>query len=611
MKKPTPKPYSQYGKDGEEVKCIKALKYIEPEDYNTWIMVGMALKDKFGDGGFDIWDGWSSRNEKYIASEMRYKWNTFKNEGVTLGSLYEEAKSHGWQEEYPDNENLLGIKENTGFARKILKEFEEQIENEKNKVPHDNPRIAEILANVNKKEKLIKMAAAGDLVTTELASIIKPAKEFNFNFDPTNLDGLIGDTVRDIVATSIYKQPELALLNVIAAAGAVFGRRYASPLNARTNLYIVAVARTTAGKDYSRQYIGRLFEQSGLFDDFLGGHYIRSDTSLIMEVQEKPSQIMMLDEFGQYLQAVGTLNAPTHLRNVASALTRLFTSSSSFYDHSATISMKKRMVIKCPNLCIYATTTENEYIASLKRSAIANGNLNRFLVYKSSRKFTGDEDINPQAELDYNVIRQWREFALTDSEQAMYLSVAPPEPIRVTWTPEIFELVRGYMKKQHNILNSQTISSELYGRYAELITKIAMIFAIAENKHEPAFNKKHFDIAANICDTCFDYMSHLTVHNMAESEYEKIQQRIYEWLKLQNNSSATSSDLSRVFRDIKSRERKEALVDMINQGVIIVERTKSVHTNRPLEIIRIAHPQLTNIDDIKIPSPENEKPESA
>jgi hypothetical protein len=56
----------------------------------------MALKHELGDAGFDSWDRWSSRDEKYDASEMTYKWNSFNGQGLTAGTIFRYAQEGGF-----------------------------------------------------------------------------------------------------------------------------------------------------------------------------------------------------------------------------------------------------------------------------------------------------------------------------------------------------------------------------------------------------------------------------------------------------------------------------------------------------------------------------------
>ncbi len=78
-----------------------ALRFIPADDYEIWTKVGMALHADFpNDIGLALWDEWSRTcPEKYNGKEIERKWPTFSNYpsgGITLGTLFELAKNHGW-----------------------------------------------------------------------------------------------------------------------------------------------------------------------------------------------------------------------------------------------------------------------------------------------------------------------------------------------------------------------------------------------------------------------------------------------------------------------------------------------------------------------------------
>lgn len=518
----------------EEVQ--RMLDCISPDiTYEEWLAVGMALHQ--GGYGLAFWDSWSRNGQKYQTEDCAKRWGGFNPaSGITMGTLVDKAMLQGWKpapiERLPVDTSAVD-----GFVSRIGKKH------------HDKP-----------------------------API---APECKFNFDPLKLDGLIGDMVRAIDKHSLYKQPELAYINTLVAAGAVFGRKYASPMDARTNLYMVGVARTAGGKDFSRRYISKLFEKAKL-QEFLGAHYIRSDTGMLVNLLTNPSQIIMLDEFGMYMEALSNPRAPLHIKNVATCLTKLFTSADTYYDHSNTADTKTRIIIQRPNLCIYGTTTEETYAASLRRSSIANGDLNRFLVFKSTRSFTGREKRPPAHKLDECLVEAWGEHSLGGSSLPN-LSGIPPEPIIVEWNDETYGMIEDCAVKQNDMLNNKTSTSELWGRYAELVTKIAMIFAIGESKQYPTFSKRHIEIAKNTVDTCMAYMVSLASEHVSDSEYETIQQRILLYLKGKKDG-ATMSELNNNFRSVKAKERRDILIDMITQGVVTIE--KEGDKQKPKEIVR-------------------------
>ncbi|SHL68336.1 Primase C terminal 2 (PriCT-2) [Roseovarius marisflavi] len=82
--------------DEEEVKA--ALKFVEADDYETWVIFSLALKYSFGDEAFDIWDVWSSTSAKYEGSAVcREVWDSLNPNGdVTIGTIFHAAKQRGW-----------------------------------------------------------------------------------------------------------------------------------------------------------------------------------------------------------------------------------------------------------------------------------------------------------------------------------------------------------------------------------------------------------------------------------------------------------------------------------------------------------------------------------
>ena len=538
------------------------LSHISPDiEYDDWLHVGMALHQ----GGYPIslWDSWSRSGSKYQNGDCENRWGGFcPSDGITMGTLVDMAMLGGWKPKPLERPAI-----DTSKVMKMVASAQQKMAGGK-VLEKVRPLWAEVAARPKK----------------QVEPVTKVSRDPAFPFDPAKIPGIIGDTVAAITKYALYKQPELAYLNTLAAAGAVFGRRYASPMNARTNIYLVGVARTAGGKDFSRQYISNLFEAAGL-QEYMGAHYIRSDVGMLVSMQTHPSQIIMLDEFGMYMEALANQRAPLHIKNVTSCLTKLFTSSGTSYDHGATADSKSRIIIQRPNLCIYGTTTEETYANSLKRSAIASGDLNRFLVFKSTRKFTGREERPPAYAIEKILINEWKKYGLNEGGLPN-LADFPPEPEIVEWSDAAYAIIGDCMVKQNDMLNNPTGTSELYGRYAELVTKIAMILAIGENRMVPHMEVRHVETARQTVDTCLEYMVGLANERVADSEYEEIQQRITVYLR-RHKDGVAMNELSQNFRSVRSRERREILADMMGQGVIEMLKEVREGEGRPREIIRL------------------------
>lgn len=92
------KEWSETAPSNDDVEIAReALTYIPSDDYETWVQCGMALKAKFGDQGFGLWDEWSRTSSKYDQGEMPSKWGSFKRDGLNLGSVIAMAKVGGFK----------------------------------------------------------------------------------------------------------------------------------------------------------------------------------------------------------------------------------------------------------------------------------------------------------------------------------------------------------------------------------------------------------------------------------------------------------------------------------------------------------------------------------
>jgi len=77
---------------------LNCLNYISPDDYKTWIDVGMGLKHE--GYSLEVWDSWSRGSSKWKEGLCARKWNSFNenNAGniITGGTIYQMAKDAGY-----------------------------------------------------------------------------------------------------------------------------------------------------------------------------------------------------------------------------------------------------------------------------------------------------------------------------------------------------------------------------------------------------------------------------------------------------------------------------------------------------------------------------------
>lgn len=518
----------------EDVESMLAV-LLPDMGYDDWLHVGMALHA----GGYPLsmFDNWSRGGQKYQNGDCEIRWRGFgKQDGITMGTLVDMAKLNGWKP--------------APFERPVI-----------------DTSIVDALV-----KKLSPNAPP------------LPAPECKVAFDPLKLPGLIGDTVSWICSDAMFPQPMLALLNILAFAGAVFGRQYASPFNTRTNAYFVAVAETTGGKDHSRKKIGVLAEATGL-NQYVGAHAIISDTGLARALHANPSQMLMVDEFGKFMQAIADKNAGAWNKKIIKLMMNLYSDSSGIYKHGdyANPKVNEAVVIHSPNLCIYGTTTEKEYIKALNKDAVESGELNRIIAIKVpsvDRNRVGG--INP---LPDDIKDRWERFAPDGASLGALLNSAtvPPEPVIVEWG-DCDDLQWQIALEQDKVRKTGTATSPLWGRRHENIIKVAMIFAIARNKSRPEFQEADFKVAVAILDSSISYMAGLVHNNLAENDHERAYIEILEYIRAAGAAGVAKSVLSQRFRKFKRRDTEELIGAMIEQDLIVADRIAA--TTKPVIIYR-------------------------
>lgn len=96
---PTPQGSGHRGLFSSEVERIRAaLACLDPEPYDQWIQMGMALHSTGDTKGFDLWTEWASRSGKFDLADHQRRWASFNRSGngVALGSLFAAAKAAGY-----------------------------------------------------------------------------------------------------------------------------------------------------------------------------------------------------------------------------------------------------------------------------------------------------------------------------------------------------------------------------------------------------------------------------------------------------------------------------------------------------------------------------------
>lgn len=326
--------------DGEinDKEVDRALTYVD-DDYYTWVEVGMALQQHYGDKGYGVWEKWSSKGNGFNSNECKTKWRSFggSNNGITIATLFYHAKA-------------------SGFNPKIDRQKDDD--------------------------------GSTGIVGCPLFDTLKEGDTLKDGFPKSLLEGegLVYDVAAWINESSIYHQPILAFSAAIAVVATIKAKLIRSPSYCYTNMYMLNVAHSGTGKDHSRKCCDSLLRSLGMGSCI--GRKPASGTAMIDSLYlAGGKQLLNIDEFGLWLQMVSSNNGSAFMKEIISVAMEMYSTTGSVFTGKSYAMQNGKKIegreIDNPVMSILGTTTPSALFESLGSRDAINGFLNRFLLMES------------------------------------------------------------------------------------------------------------------------------------------------------------------------------------------------------------------------------------
>ena len=453
-----------------------ALGALDSDDYKQWVDFGNALVE-LGQAGFDLWDEWSQKSEKYDRRVVIQKWRSFRSGKFQIESIFFEAQRLGW--------------------------------------------INPVLVTPTLPEQPAPMVATEAMI--ESAAKDEPPSFSNVPPEFLALPGEMGECMAWMTRTAQRPQPLLSMVATISLFATALSQKIASPTGLRTNLYLVGVAGTSAGKDHGRKCISRALQAAQL-DSLLGGDEIASGAGLLARVHRVPRTLFQLDEFGLMLQAMRSKNAGVHLSSIVPYLMKLYGSTDSIYRGAeyADQKVRARQDIEYPCVNLHATTTPDQFFSALGSADVTSGALNRLLVIVCPDRIVPMRESEP--EIPPASVVEWLQ-AVQRIQCGTFGGLLPNNPITLAFEPgarrlsEEFSQWRDSYYEQHA---DQPQIVSLWGRAHEAAIKMAMIHSMASHSDPKRLDDLARNGALKITETSIRWGVAFVRHFMGEMERELV-----------------------------------------------------------------------------------------
>ncbi|MEO1994606.1 MAG: bifunctional DNA primase/polymerase, partial [Planctomycetaceae bacterium] len=201
--------------------------------------------------------------------------------------------------------------------------------------------------------------------------------------------GFIDNVMDFTLSTAPYPEPALAFCGAISLQGLLAGRKVRDESDNRTNLYVLGLANSGAGKDYPRKVNQRILFEVGLTeclgDTFASGEGIEDRLFL------NPAVLFQTDEIDGLMAKINQARDARH-EGVMNVLLKMYTSNSSVYPMRVKAG-KEPGVIDQPSLCIFGTAIPKHYYEALSLKMLTNGFFARMLVLETRRRGIGQDAV--------------------------------------------------------------------------------------------------------------------------------------------------------------------------------------------------------------------------
>lgn len=410
--------------------------------------------------------------------------------------------------------------------------------------------------------------------------LVRKTPKLNIGWPEWILDppGAVGDFARWMNATSGCPQRTFSLGASFAACGALMGRKIRDASNGRTNVYMMGVGHSSAGKDHPADCIEQLFAVAGA-SHLLGGSRVTSDTAIELALTASPVLLFNWDEVGHMLSAikqagVGSGNG-AHLRTIVPALMQLYSSAHKLYIGKQKADEEVRR-IEQPHVCVWGLTSPDVLYAGLSKAELRDGWLGRVItIISHDRPKYRIVEATPPPEALVQFVQAWQTRVIPAPEGAGNISGAIGcHQIIVPTRPDALEVFEAFRDECHEKMlrcDSQGDDTQyLWGKALQNARRIALILAGGERFDNQEITKDNAQYGCHYIRGNIDMFRESISNNLADNSFEADKQNILKIIAKAGPLGISKPELTRRTPGLRDKKVRDAYIaDMVEAGTIV------------------------------------------
>ena len=313
--------------------------------------------------------------------------------------------------------------------------------------------------------------------------------------------GFVGEIMDFCMLSAPYPVMGTAFCGAMVLQAYLCSRKVREPGDLRPNLYLLALAGASGGKDQPRKINAHVMETIGELHAL--AEKLASGEGLLDTLFVQPTILCQTDEIDGMIRAFNKPN--TNSETLFGTLLTLYSSSASSIPRRLKAGNTNSGVIVQPHFTLFGTATPTLYYKSLSEQLLTNGFFARTLILDVGKRPFGQDSV-PLDQIPARVIetaRWWQAFQ--PGERRGNLTGIYPTPITVPMDDHATQAFRDF-RYQADVEfgkaedRNDEVAKTVWGRANENAKKLALVYACSENHKDPKITLKAAKWAMQLCD---------------------------------------------------------------------------------------------------------------
>jgi hypothetical protein len=324
----------------------------------------------------------------------------------------------------------------------------------------------------------------------------------DFPEEMLRVPGFVSELMDLCMETAPYPNQPMTFCGALALQAFLAGRKVCDSGDNRTNLYLLGLALSSAGKDWIRKLNAKILHEIGLLPCL--GDRLASGEGVQEALHLHPSMLFQSDEIDGMLQAINKSKEARH-EGIMNTLLSLYSSANSVFAMRPRAGKPDPGAIDQPSLVLFGTAIPKHYYDALSERMLTNGFFARQIVVEAGRRREGQEPgIIQVSSSILATAKWWADYHPgTGNLQSWH-----PVPAMVEHTDRAKEMlvdVRAEAEAEYSRAeeHGDPVATTVWGRVSEQTRKLALVYAVSENHLEPRIDAPAVEWASR-------FMSHQT-----------------------------------------------------------------------------------------------------